>query len=68
MAKEKRSFWEVLLGPYPSEREEKVLEYGIHRLGDIVRERYVRAATRPLARSPSRSSRERSPWRSRPSE
>jgi hypothetical protein len=37
----------VLFGPYPSEREVKVLEYVIHRLGDgarledIVQEQYV---------------------------
>jgi nucleotide-binding universal stress UspA family protein len=52
-AEEKRSFWDTLFGPYPSEREEKVLEYIIYRLGDgadleeIVQEQYVRCHTSP---------------------
>ena len=33
-AQEQRSFWDMLLGPYPSEREVKVQEYIIHRLGE----------------------------------
>lgn len=47
MAEEKRGFWDRLFGPYTSGREERVLEYIIHRigdgenLGDIVREEYV---------------------------
>jgi hypothetical protein len=45
----------MLFGPYPSEREEKVLEYVIHRLGDgaqledIVWEQYVRRHASPDA-------------------
>ena len=41
------------MGPYPSEREVKVLEYIIHRLGDgarledIVQEEYVRRYASP---------------------
>jgi nucleotide-binding universal stress UspA family protein len=52
-AEDKRSFWDMLFGPYPSEREEKVLEYIIHRLGDgadledIVQEQYVRRHASP---------------------
>jgi nucleotide-binding universal stress UspA family protein len=52
-AGERRSFWEMLFGPYPSEREVKVLEYIVHRLGDganledIVREEYVRRHASP---------------------
>jgi hypothetical protein len=52
-AERKRSFWDVLFGPYPSEREVKVLEYVIHRLGDgarledIVQEQYVRRYASP---------------------
>ena len=48
MGKKKPSFWDMVLGPYPSNREDLVLEYVIHRLGDganlegIVREQYVR--------------------------
>jgi hypothetical protein len=53
MAKEKQSFWDTLFSPYPSDREEKVLEYVIHRLGDgaqlkdIVQEQYVRRHASP---------------------
>jgi hypothetical protein len=53
MAKEKQSFWDTLFSPNPSDREEKVLEYVIHRLGDgaqlkdIVREQYVRRHASP---------------------
>jgi len=53
MGEEKRSFWDMVLGPYPSEREDLVLEYVIHRLGDgarlkdIVREQYVRRYASP---------------------
>jgi hypothetical protein len=52
-AKEKRSFWDTLFGPYPSEREELILEYVIHRLGDgvqledIVHEQYLRRHASP---------------------
>jgi nucleotide-binding universal stress UspA family protein len=52
-AEDKRSFWDMLFGPYPSEREEKVLEYIVHRLGDgarleeIVQEQYVRRYASP---------------------
>jgi len=52
-AEQERSFWDILLGPYPSEREVKVLEYIIHRLGDgahleeIVQEEYVRRYASP---------------------
>ena len=48
MGKKKPSFWDMVLGPYPSNREDLVLEYVIHRLGDgahledIAREQYVR--------------------------
>jgi nucleotide-binding universal stress UspA family protein len=51
--KEKRSFWDTLFGPYPSDREELILEYVIHRLGDgaqledIVHEQYVRRHASP---------------------
>ena len=34
MGKKKPSFWDMVLGPYPSNREDLVLEYVIHRLGD----------------------------------
>jgi hypothetical protein len=53
VGEEKRSFWDMVLGPYPSEREDLVLEYVIHRLGDgvrledIVREQYVRRHASP---------------------
>jgi hypothetical protein len=47
--KEKRSFWDRLFSTHhPSEREERVAEYIIHRLGegahlgDVVQEEYVR--------------------------
>jgi hypothetical protein len=33
-SEKKRSFWDTLFDPYPSWREEKVIEYVIHRLGD----------------------------------
>jgi|ERR671920_613096 nucleotide-binding universal stress UspA family protein len=52
-AEQKRSFWDNLLGPYPSGREELVLEYIVHRLGDgahledIVQEEYVRRYASP---------------------
>jgi hypothetical protein len=49
-----RSFWERLLGrSRPSPREEKVLEYILHRVGegahlqDVVREDYVRRNASP---------------------
>lgn len=52
---EKRSFWDRLFSniPYHSGREEKVIEYIIHRLDDgahldgIVREEYVRRHASP---------------------
>jgi hypothetical protein len=53
MGKKKPSFWDMVLGSYPSEREDLVLEYVIHRLGDganledIVREQYVRRHASP---------------------
>lgn len=46
--REKAIFWDTLFGPYPSWREEKVLEYVVHRLGDgadlrdVMQEEYVR--------------------------
>lgn len=47
--REKKSFWERLLGrSQPSAREEKVLQYILHRVGegahlqDVVQESYVR--------------------------
>jgi hypothetical protein len=49
----KRSFWDTLFGPYHSWREEKVLEYVIHRLGDgprlrdVMQEEYVRRLASP---------------------
>jgi nucleotide-binding universal stress UspA family protein len=52
-AEKKRSFWETLFGPRRSEREEKVLEYIIHRLGDgahlrdVMQEEYVRRLASP---------------------
>jgi len=52
---EKRSFWDRLLSTHhPSEREERVAEYIIHRLGegahlgDVVQEEYVRRNASPL--------------------
>ncbi|MDQ3863028.1 MAG: hypothetical protein M3317_05945 [Actinomycetota bacterium] len=52
---EKRSFWERLLSTHrTSEREERVAEYIIHRLGDgallsdVVKEEYVRRNASPL--------------------
>ncbi len=54
MAKRKRSFWSRLFGNfYRSGREEKVLEYIIHRVGDgaslrdVVQEEYVRRHASP---------------------
>jgi len=51
----KRSFWDRLFGRnQPSGREEKVVEYIIHRLGegahlgDVVQEEYVRRNASPL--------------------
>jgi nucleotide-binding universal stress UspA family protein len=52
-AEKKRSFWDTLFGPYPSWREEKVLEYIVHRLGDgahlrdVMQEGYVRRLASP---------------------
>lgn len=52
-SEKKRSFWDTLFGPYPSWREEKVLEYIIHRLGDgahlrdVMQEEYVRRLASP---------------------
>jgi hypothetical protein len=53
--KRKRSFWDRLLGrAYYSPREEKVMEYIIHRLGEgaslqeIVGEEYVRRNASPV--------------------
>jgi hypothetical protein len=49
----KAIFWDTLLGPYPSWREEKVLEYVVHRLGDgahlrdVMQEGYVRRLVSP---------------------
>ncbi len=49
----KQSFWETLFGPYRSERQEKVLEYIIHRLGDgarlrdVMQKEYVRRLASP---------------------
>ena len=52
---EKRSFWDRLFGrKQPSAREERVVEYIIHRLGegahlgDVVKEEYVRRNASPL--------------------
>ena len=48
MAEEKRSFWERLFGTRRSPREEKLLEYIIHRIEDganlneVLQEEYVR--------------------------
>ena len=51
---EKRSFWDRLFGRnQPSAREERVVEYIIHRLGegahlgDVVKEEYVRRNASP---------------------
>jgi hypothetical protein len=53
--KEKRSFWDRLFSiEYHSAREERVIEYIIHRLGEgaslqeIVREEYVRRNASPV--------------------
>ena len=51
--REKAIFWDTLFGPYPSWREEKVLEYVVHRLGDgahlrdVMQEEYVRRLVSP---------------------
>jgi hypothetical protein len=52
---ENRSFWDRLFGrKQPSAREERVVEYIIHRLGegahlgDVVKEEYVRRNASPL--------------------
>ena len=52
---EKRSFWDKVFGRnQPSAREERVIEYIIHRLGegahlgDVVKEEYVRRNASPL--------------------
>ena len=52
---EKRSFWDRLLSTHhTSEREERVIEYIIHRLGDgahlgeVVQEEYVQRNATPL--------------------
>ena len=48
MAERRRSFWERLFGPRRSGRQEKVLEYVIHRIVDgahlreVLQEEYVR--------------------------
>lgn len=48
MAEEKRSFWDRLFGRQRSPREEKILEYVIHRieeganLEEVLQEEYVR--------------------------
>ena len=54
MAGEKRSFWDRIFSiHHHSDREEKVLEYVIHRLGDgasledAIREEYVRRHASP---------------------
>ncbi len=53
MAERKRSFWDRLFGPARSNREEKVLEYIIHRLKDgatlqeVLQEDYVRRNATP---------------------
>ncbi|MEJ7815325.1 MAG: universal stress protein [Rubrobacter sp.] len=50
---EKPTFWDTLFGPYPSGREEKVLSYVIHRVGegahlrDVTQEEYVRRNASP---------------------
>lgn len=51
---EKRSFWDRLFSTHqPSEREQRVAEYIIHRLGDgahlgdVVKEEYVRRNASP---------------------
>lgn len=47
-AQEGPSFWKSLLGPYRSGRQEKVLDYVVHRIGDganlreVMQEEYVR--------------------------
>ena len=49
----KAIFWDTLFGPYPSWREEKVLEYVVYRLGDgthlrdAMQEEYVRRLVSP---------------------
>jgi hypothetical protein len=54
MAEERQSFWDRIFSIHTrSDREEKVLEYVIHRLGDgagleeVVREEYVRRNASP---------------------
>jgi hypothetical protein len=47
------SFWQDIFGPYRSEREERVLEYIVHRIGDggslkdVTQEEYVRRNASP---------------------
>ena len=54
MSEEKRSFWDRLFSiEYHSEREERVIEYIVHRIGDgaplreILSEEYVRRNASP---------------------
>lgn len=50
---EKPSFWQRLFGPYPSPRQERVLDYVIHRISDganlreVTQEEYVRRNASP---------------------
>src|SRR5215210_5037591 len=55
MSEEKQSFWERLFSvQYHSEREERVIEYVIHRIGDgahlrdVLGEEYVRRNASPV--------------------
>ena len=51
--REKAIFWDTLFGPYPSWREENLLEYVVHRLGDgthvrdAMQEEHVRRLVSP---------------------
>lgn len=53
MSKEKAPFWDRVLGNEPSSREERVVEYILHRLSDgghladIVEEEYVQRNASP---------------------
>ncbi len=53
MAERRRSFWERLFGTRRSGRQEKVLEYVVHRIGDgahlrdVLGEEYVRRNASP---------------------
>ena len=56
--REKAIFWDTLFGPYPSWREEKVLEYVVHRLGAGTPKGRDARGVRPPPRLPRRGRRD----------